>query len=328
MTEPSALPCVQSAEIVATSHWEDPNEVRVANWLRPWDGVERIDAGILGVPLARGAIKQVGTNYAPNAVRQTGFLFTTYSVDYGIDLRDMVVRDLGDVKIPLIDVLQAHENILEASTAAFAHDPRFIPIFVGGEHSEMRPLIRGLPAGRPDVEKIGIVHFDAHMDVQTLDHAGPHNGTPLRALFDIDDIALDGKNVASIGIGGFANGGEYHRYVQEKGVTVYSSRDVSRRDMVELVGEAYEIAADGTDAVFVTFDIDCMDLAYAPGTGASAPGGLTPWQALDAVFELGRREKVAALEISEIDPTRDIEDMTSRLGMKLILAFLAGVTQR
>ncbi|HEX2071483.1 MAG TPA: agmatinase family protein [Thermoleophilaceae bacterium] len=328
MTESSnGVPRMRPAEIVTRSHWQDPNEVRVANWIREWDGAEELDAAIVGVPLARAAIKQVGANYAPNAVRQTGFFFTTYSIDFDVDLRDMVVRDLGDVDVPLIDVEQAHANVAEAATAIFAHRPAYVPVFVGGDHSIMRPIVHGLAAGRPDVERIGIVHFDAHLDAQVLDFCGPHNGTPLRGLLG-DGVGVEARNIAQIGISGFVNGGYYRDYVREQGTTVFSARDVARGDIEAIVAEAHAIAADGTDAVYVTFDIDCMELAYAPGTGASISGGLNAWQAIEALYALGRQEDVVALEVSEIDPTRDFGDMTSRLGMKLILSFLAGVHQR
>jgi formiminoglutamase len=326
-TTDHALARLREPEVETRSHWQDPNELRVANWISSWDGQEEIDAAIVGVPLARAAIKQVGTNHAPNAVRATGFFFTTYSVDFDVDLRDLVVRDLGDVEIPLIDVEQGHANVAEAATAIFAHAPAFVPVFIGGDHSVLRPLVQGLSAGRADVERIGIVHFDAHLDAQVLDFCGPHNGTPLRGLLG-DGVGVEARNIAQIGISGFCNAEYYRDYVRTEGTTVFTARDVARGDIEQIVADAYAVAADGTDAVYVTFDIDCMELSCAPGTGASISGGLTPWQAMEALYALGGRDKVVALELSEIDPSRDFGDMTSRLGMKLILSYLAGLKQR
>jgi formiminoglutamase len=321
------IPHLRAAEVETRSHWQDPHELRVANWIKPWADGEKIDVGIIGVPLARAAIKQVGANYGPNAVRATQFFFTTYSIDWQVDLADMVVRDLGDIAIPLLDVIRGQEQIYEAARAIFAHEPSFMPIFIGGDHSITRPLIRGLADGR-SLENIGVVHFDAHMDAQVLDFCGPHNGTPIRGLLDEDDIGFNGRNLASIGISGFVNAAYYHEYLLNKGATIFTSRDVARRGMDSIIADAYAVAADGTDGVYVTFDIDCIELAYGPGTGASISGGLTAWDALDALYTLGQQEKVVGFDLAELDPLRDFGDSTARLAMKMILSFLAGVKQR
>jgi formiminoglutamase len=98
--------------------------------------------------------------------------------------------------------------------------------------------------------------------------------------------------------------------------------------MPPLVTEAQAIAGRETDAIYVTFDIDCFDQAYAPGTGASLPGGITPWQAYDAVFQLGADPRVKGFDLVEVDPSRDVYDITARLATKLILSFLAGYASR
>ena len=125
---------LQPPELVRLSHWEDRNELRVANWIRPWDFAEPIDIGITAVPIARAAIKPVSAHQGPNALRDGRFFFTTYSIDYGVDIRDLTVRDTGDVEIPLWDIVEAHENIYVAARGLLAHEPRFFPIFVGGDH--------------------------------------------------------------------------------------------------------------------------------------------------------------------------------------------------
>jgi len=98
--------------------------------------------------------------------------------------------------------------------------------------------------------------------------------------------------------------------------------------MEPLVEEAIAIAGRDADAIYVTFDIDCFDQAYAPGTGASLPGGITPWQAYDALFRLGSDPRVKGFDLVEVDPSRDLHDITARLATKLILTFLAGYRSR
>ena len=112
----TGLPYLRPPELLRRSPWEDAHETRVANWIRPWDGQEPFDVGLLMVPIARGAIKHVAAHLGPNALRMVWPFFTTYSIDFDVDLADLRVRDLGDVEISLLDVP-------EADVARQAHDP-------------------------------------------------------------------------------------------------------------------------------------------------------------------------------------------------------------
>jgi formiminoglutamase len=319
---------LQPPELVRLSHWEDRNEIRVANWITPWDFVEPIDVGITAVPIARAAIKPVSAHQGPNALRGGRFFFTTYSIDYDVDIADLVVRDTGDVEIPLWDIVEAHNNIYAAARGLLAHEPHFFPVFVGGDHSMTRPIVRAFHESRREVERIGLIQFDAHIDCQDLNEAGPHNGTPIRGIIE-DDNGLDAHNIVQIGISGFVNAEYYRRYlVDEQGGTIFSTRDVARRGMDAVLADAWDIASKDVDGVYVTFDIDSVELAYAPGTGAAISGGLTPWQAMDALFELGGHDQVVGFDLVEVDPTRDPVGITQRLANKLLLTFLAGFRQR
>jgi formiminoglutamase len=93
----TGLPYLRPPELVRRSPWQDAHETRVANWIQPWDGQEPFDVGLLMVPIARGAIKHVAAHLGPNALRMVWPFFTTYSIDYDVDLADLRVRDLGDV---------------------------------------------------------------------------------------------------------------------------------------------------------------------------------------------------------------------------------------
>jgi formiminoglutamase len=318
------IPHLRPPELVRRSAWEDPHETRVANWIRPWDGAERFDVGLVMVPIARGAIKHVAAHLGPNALRMVWPFFTTYSIDYDVDIADLRVRDLGDVAIPLLDVAAAHRNIEAAMGALLAMDRDFFPVTIGGEHSLAHPLLRAFKAAR-GYERIGLIQFDAHMDFQTGEH-GPHNGTPIRTILEEGIVAP--SNLAQIGIAGFVQADWHARWGRDAGVTIFTARDVATRGMAPLLEEALAIAGRGTEAIYVTFDIDCFDQAFAPGTGASLPGGLTPWQAFDAVFALGQDPRVAGFDLVEVDPSRDLFDITARLATKLLLTLLAGYKVR
>jgi formiminoglutamase len=162
----TGLPYLRAPELVRRSPWQDAHETRVANWIEPWDGEEPFDVGLLMVPIARGAIKHVAAHLGPNALRMVWPFFTTYSIDYDVDVADLRVRDLGDVEISLLDVPEAHRAIEAAATALLTRNREFFPITIGGEHSLAHPLLRAFKASR-GYERIGLIQFDAHMDFQT-----------------------------------------------------------------------------------------------------------------------------------------------------------------
>lgn len=324
MTTSGGIAYLRPPELVRRSAWQDPDETRVANWIRPWDFAEPLDVGLLMVPIARGAIKQVATNFGPNALRNVWPFFTTYSIDYDVDVAPLRVRDLGDVDIPLLDVPEAHRRIEAVARELFAREPAFLPVTIGGEHSLVHPLLTGLKAAR-GYRRPGLVQFDAHMDLQSREH-GPHNGTPIRSL--IEDGVVRGDDVAQIGIAGFVQAKEHAEWGRAHGMTIYTARDVARGSIDAVLDEALAVAGRESDGIYVTFDIDCYDQAFCPGTGASLPGGLTPWQGFDSAYRLGADPRVVGFDIVEVDPTRDQFDISCRLATKLLLSFLAGVARR
>lgn len=318
------IPFLRPAELIRRSAWEDAHETRVANWIRPWDGQETFDVGLLMVPIARGAIKHVASHLGPNALRMVWPFFTTYSIDYDVDIADLRVRDLGDVEISLLDVPAAHQAIETAAGALLTMNRDFFPVTIGGEHSLAHPLLRAFKRAR-GYERLGLIQFDAHMDFQTAEH-GPHNGTPIRTI--LEEGIVNPRNLVQIGISGFVQAEWHARWGRDLGVAIYTARDVATRGMAPILEEAMAIAGEGTDAIYVTFDIDCFDQAFAPGTGASLPGGLTPWQAYDALYQLGADPRVKGFDLVEVDPSRDVGDITARLAAKLVLTLLAGYKTR
>jgi formiminoglutamase len=314
------VPHLLSPEVVRISHWEDPEEKRVANWIKPWDFKEPIDVGLLMVPLSRGAIKHVATHQGPNHIRMVWPFFTTYSIDFDVDVVGLRVRDLGDVEIPLLDVPQAHRNIEEAVRGLLSLGRDFFLITLGGEHSMEHAVLKAFKEAR-NYKRLGLIQFDGHMDFQRH-YQGPHNGTPMRRI--LEDGLVDPKNMVQIGISGFVQAKSHALWGRNLGVTIFTARDVHRQGIEGILTTALDIAGNGTDGIYVSFDIDSMDQAYAPGTGASLPGGLTPWQAYEALFQLGRDDRVVGFDIVEVDPSTDVNFITARLATKLLLTFLAG----
>lgn len=319
------VPHLNPPSVVKRAAWQDPEEIRVSNWLTPWDGAAPIDAGLLGLPYSGASISSSAASGGPEAIRLAFRGNTTYSPDFDTDLQCLRVRDLGDVGGHLTDVAAAHAKIEAAVAALAAREPRFVPVLLGGDHSVTAPAVRGFCAAHPN-RRVGLVNFDAHFDVRNLEH-GPHNGTPFRQILE-GGLPIAGRNLVEVGIHGFMASSRYFRWAREQGVTVVTARDVARRGMETIVAEALAIAGAGTDLIYVSVDIDCLAAPWAPGTSAPSPEGLAAWDLLEAVFACGQDPKVAALDLVEIDPTRDVHDATAKMGCSIVLTFLAGLHRR
>lgn len=314
-------------EMIRRSHREDRYEKRVNNWIQPWDGVEPFDAGLLMVPFSKASQRpDSGAAGGPNAVRQAFLSNTTYSPDFDVDLMPLRVRDIGDVRMHMTDVLQCHSNIERAVVELYGAVQNFLLITVGGDHSITCPLVNGYCRSHPK-ERVGIVHFDAHNDVRNFEDGGPTNGTPFRGILE-GPSGVQGHNLVQVGIHGFMNSSYYKRYCEEKGATVITARQVRRRGIEEVMQEAIRIVGDGTDAIYVSVDIDVLSLPYAFGTGAASPEGMEPWDLLEGVFALGQDPRVRALDLVCIDPLRDFRDATPKMGASIILTFLGGYLLR
>ncbi len=319
------VPYLNPASVLKRAPWQDSQEVRISNWMTEWDFVEKIDAGLIGAPYSSASISASGAAGGPEAVRMAFRYNTTYSPDWGADIQSLKVRDLGDIAGHLTDVAAAHQHIEEAVSGALTCSDMFVPIIVGGDHSITASAVRGFARAHAG-KRIGVINIDAHLDVRNFEH-GPHNGTPFRQIVEgLDQV--EGRNVVELGIHGFMNAQPYHQWCIDQGITVISGREIQRRGIESCMGEALHRAGNGTDVVYVSVDIDCLAYPYTIGTSAASPEGLSAWQLLEAVFAAGLDPRVQGLDVVEIDPTRDVRDLTARSGCSVILTFLAGLIQR
>ncbi|MEJ7763556.1 MAG: agmatinase family protein, partial [Thermomicrobiales bacterium] len=304
----AAIPHIGPPSVIRRAPWQDSEEVRVSNWITAWDGVEAIDAGIVGLPYSGASISAGSAAGGPEAIRLAFRSNTTYSADFDVDIQGLRVRDLGDVGGHLTDVRAAHAKIEAAVAAIAAREPLFVPILLGGDHSVTAPAVRGFAAARAG-QRIGLVNIDAHHDVRNLEH-GPHNGTPFRQIIEGGQVA--GENLVEVGIHGFVNSARYQRWLLDRGGTVISARQVRREGMEASIAEALRIASEGTDILYVSVDIDCLAFPWAVGTSASTAEGLDASELLEAVWACGLHPKVAAFDLVEVDPTRDVQNLTAR----------------
>jgi formiminoglutamase len=305
---------------------------KVHEWIQPitalTDPEKSKDAEvvILGVPLSRSSISASGASEFPEAFRRSWRGFATYNLDDDVDLSEMTAFDAGDVPMHVTDIAKCHENIVEASTAIHTHFLNSMVCTIGGDHSITAMMVKGMNQAKPS-EKIGILQFDTHFDLRDMSDNGPSNGTPMRNL--IESGVVEGCNMYNIGLHGFFNTKDLKQYADEKGVNYLTLRKARKKGIEETVLHCLEELSSKVDTIYLTVDMDVLDIAYAPGVPASTPGGMTTEELLGGVLAAGRHPKVKAMDIVCLDPQKDTQvQPTVKLGTHVFLTFLTGVMLR
>ncbi len=194
-------------------------------------------------------------------------------------------------------------------------------VLLGGDNGITRP---GLHALGPDLRDCGLLTFDAHHDLRDLGR-GLTAGNPIRALLR---DGLPGTNVVQIGIQAFTNSRTYAQVARDAGIVVVTADEVYAQGIDSVVKSALEYLASKTKAIYVDLDVDVLDRAFAPACPGSRPGGLQPWMLRRAVRVCGRHQSVRMMDIVEVDPTKDIADVTCLAAASFLLAFASGVASR
>ncbi len=307
--------------------WEDSHDHRISNWITVWDGEEPFDAGIISAPFSGANPRPNSSWAAANAIRDSFLENTTYSPDYDVDIQDLRVRDLGDVRVTATEPLASLDHIEEALTDLLNLNRAFVPIVIGGDHSIAAPSARAFCKTRQE-KRVGVLHFDAHNDVRAFEEKGSLSGTPIRGIIQTCPN-VRGKNVVQLGLHGFMNSSKYKAWTEEQGMTGYSARTIRKRGIEAVLKEAVEIASDGADALYVTVDIDVLKQPYVmAASGSITPDGMEPVDLLDAMFELGQNPMVGALDLVEMNPASDFRNLTARTAGTIILTFLGGLLLR
>jgi formimidoylglutamase len=295
----------------------DPHWPRADVWLAQ----EHPDPDILvvGVPTSRASLSPSRADLAPLEVRDRFSRFSTFHGEWRIDFGELAVRDEGNWPVSETDM---HEmpKVVEDLAATLNRGP--LTLYLGGDNAITRPLARSLSEDR---SKVGLITFDAHHDVRTLD-LGPTNGTPVRGL--IEEDGLPGENVAQIGIHSFANSAAYRAYCDEKGVSVFTVADVGQRGIASVVEDALTVVGVMTDVVHVDVDIDVLDRASAPACPGARPGGLSVRDLAEGVRVCARNPKVVAIDFVEVDPEVDRDGLTLDAMAHLVLSAVAGYAER
>jgi formiminoglutamase len=304
---------------------------KVHEWIQPLTAgsvpeTSNVDFVVVGVPLSRSSISASGASEFPDAFRRAWKGFTTYNLDEDVDLSERIAVDAGDVPMHVTDIRRCHENISEASSTLHQHFESAKICAIGGDHSITAMMVKGLQQAKP-AEKIGILQFDTHFDLRDMTDNGPSNGTPMRNL--IESGVVKGSDMYNIGLHGFFNTKDLKQYADEHGVNYITLRNARKKGIEDTVRQCLAELETKVDTIYLTVDMDVLDIAYAPGVPASTPGGMTTAELLEGVLVAARHPKVNAMDIVCLDPLKDTQTQpTVKLGTHVFLTFLTGVMLR
>jgi agmatinase len=292
------------------------------------DSYAGADVVVLGAPFDGGTSHRPGTRFGPQAIRMTDYLphdgsrpSLALRTDGLVDLR---VLDAGDVEMPPGDIeraLGALEAGVERVTRAGA-----IPLVLGGDHSiafaDAKGVANVLGHGR-----VSMIHFDAHADTGDIEFGSLWgHGQPMRRL--IESGALRGDRFLQVGLRGYWPPPETLAWMAEQSMRSYEMTEIGVRGLADCLTEAFGIATDDCDGVFLSVDIDVCDPAHAPGTGTPEPGGLSARELLDAVRRICLELPVVGVDVVEVSPPYDSADITAALANRVVLEALSALARR
>ncbi len=286
------------------------------------------DVVIVGAPFDGGTSYRSGARFGPQAMRSACYLAhdgSRPSLAMRVDgLQDMRVVDAGDVELYSGDAVKSCadlEVVIEKIAQAGA-----IPLVLGGDHTITWPDVTGVARAR-GWGKVSVIHFDAHADTGDIEFGSlVGHGQPMRRL--IESGAARGDRFLQMGLRGYWPGPETLDWMAEQGMRSYEMTEIVARGFDECLTEAFTIATDECDGVFLSVDIDVCDPGHAPGTGTPEPGGLSARQLLDAVRRICYELPVVGIDVVEVAPPYDHADITALLGNRVVLEALSAIARR
>ena len=305
------------------SGFDLPRFAGVATFMRlPLVGLDHprlaeVEVGLIGAPWDGGTTNRPGPRHGPRAMRDASTMIRAQHGITGIrPFEAMACADLGDVgpnPADLMDTLARMERFYAAVRAA-----GIVPLTAGGDHLCSLPILRALARGRP----LGMIHFDSHTDLFHSYFGGTMytHGTPFRRA--VEEGLLDPARVTMIGIRGSAYDSEDRDFAKAAGIRVIPIEEFHARGVPDVMAEARDRA--GAGETYVSYDIDFVDPAFAPGTGTPEIGGPTSWQALECARALAGVNIVGA-DLVEVSPPFDPTGGTAFLGVTLMFEMLCAI---
>jgi agmatinase len=280
--------------------------------------LKNVDIALTGVPFDQGTTNRSGTRFGPRSIRIASQNYGIYmhSEEGAYDLEqkthilpDVNLIDYGDV--PILPTSTVTNMNMIHNTFKKIIESRVFPVGFGGDHSITFPILEAF-----DVD-FDIIHFDTHLDF--IDHIGDvkfSHASPIKRASDLETV----NNITQIGIRGFTD-----RKSNYDEATKYGSKIITAADIFEngIKWTLEEIG--GARNIYITLDIDALDISTVPGTGTPEPGGLSYLQIREILQNLPSKGNIIGFDIVEVNPLYDAGNMTSQVASRLALDFLGAI---
>jgi len=277
-------------------------------------GLSNLDAAFIGIPLDIGTSLRSGTRFGPRQIRAESVMIRPYNMATGAaPFESLNVADLGDVPINTFNLAEAVRIIEEHYDRILAHP--IIPLTLGGDHTLTLPILRSIYKKHGPV---GLIHIDAHADVndEMFGEKVAHGTTFRRAA---EEGLLDCQRVVQIGLRAQGYSADDFNWSRRQGFRVVQAEECWHKSLAPLMEEVKQQVDGGP--VYLSFDIDGIDPAWAPGTGTPEIGGLTTIQAMEIVRGCQGLNLIGC-DLVEVSPPYDTTGNTSLLGANLLYEML------
>lgn len=273
-----------------------------------------VQIGLIGVPWDGGTTNRPGPRHGPRQIRDASTMIRAEHAVSGVRPYEAAnCADLGDVAPNPADLMDTMARVTAFYDQVLAAG--ITPLTVGGDHLTTLPVLRALARQAP----VGMIHFDSHTDLFKDYFGGTQytHGTPFRRA--VEEGLLDPSRVVQIGIRGTQYDSEDRDFARAVGIRVIPIEEFHDRGVRDVMAEAREIA--GTGPTYVSYDIDFVDPAFAPGTGTPEVGGPNSYQALQVVRELAGVQIIGA-DLVEVSPPFDPSGGTAYLAASILFELL------
>lgn len=286
----------------------------IATYFKSSFGVDwsQIDIALVGLPSEAGLLQRSGTRHGPRAVREQSCHVLRKNHSTKVMPFDLArIADVGDVPIERALNLESVTSEIHDFYAKL-RSANLVPITVGGDHAITYPILKALGTNRP----LGLVKIDAHLDTAqewvgtTLHHSAPFWNA-------VKDGVLDPKRTIHIGIRDGLD--DVQKFAWETGQTVIEMDQFREMGIKAAIAEARRVVGDGP--TYITFDIDSLDPAYAPGTGIPVVGGLTSYEGMKILHGL-RGLDIIGGDVVEVSPPWDHAGITALAGAQMMFEIL------
>ena len=272
---------------------------------------------VLGAPLGLESLSEGRCDLAPSVIRTALKRFSVYDLETGADLSALSIFDAGDMPVEALTPAQAFAPIRDGVSQQV--EARALTILLGGNNAVTRGGVHGV-----GLKRAGLLTLDAHFDLRDTD-GGLNNGNPIQALLE---DGLPGARISQIGLAPFANTKKAHGKAKAAGISMRTLSECFERGFARVAMEELERLSRECTYIYVDFDIDVIDRAQMPAAPGARPVGIAARDFFAAARAIAAHPKVRCVDLTEFDPSRDLDDIGALTAARWLAEILAGFAAR